>query len=160
VPGLSANGLTWCAGERRYGPAPDPLEVGPREVATVCVEDPVAGRALADVLTGLADPEDGVVDSGGGRVALVPPGALLPDLTVAANLALGLRAHSDADRRGRVQHAARLLEVEGALGPGRPTHGWRSAGASWRSRWATRPARARSSSATCPAGPAGTRSAG
>ena len=117
MPGLSANGLTWCAGGLRYGLAPEPLEVGPREVATVCVEDPVAGRALADVLTGLADPEDGVVDSGGGRVALVPPGgALLPDLTVAANLALGLRAHSDADRRGRVQHAARLLEVEGALG--------------------------------------------
>jgi putrescine transport system ATP-binding protein len=115
VPGLSAHGLTWCAARRRYGLAPDPLELGPREVATVCAADPLAGRALADVLAGLAGPEDGdlAID---GRVALVPPGgALLPDLTVAANLALGLRAHSAADLRARVEHAARLLQVEGAL---------------------------------------------
>jgi ABC-type taurine transport system ATPase subunit len=115
VPGLSAHGLTWCAANLRYGLAPDPLEVAPREVATVYAADPVAGRALADVLAGLASPEGGELGAGG-RVALVPPGgALLPDLTVAANLGLGLRAHSAADRRARVEHAARLLQVEGAL---------------------------------------------
>ncbi|HEV7658021.1 MAG TPA: hypothetical protein VGP36_25245 [Mycobacteriales bacterium] len=115
MPGLSARGLTWRAGPGRYGLAPDPLEVAPREIVTVCAADPVAGRALADVLAGLAEPEDGTLEVDG-RVALVPPGgALLPDLTVAANLALGLRAHSAADLRGRVERAARLLQVEGAL---------------------------------------------
>jgi NitT/TauT family transport system ATP-binding protein len=98
----------------RYGLEPDPLEVPPREIATV-VAEPVAGRALADVLAGLADPEAGTLGLDG-PVALVPPGgALLPDLTIADNLGLGLRAHSAADRRGRVEHAARLLQVEGAL---------------------------------------------
>jgi hypothetical protein len=115
VPGLSVRGLTWCAARRWYGLSPDPLELGPREVATVCADDPVAARALADVLAGLAPAGDGTVEAGG-RVALVPPGgALLPDLTVAANLALGLRAHSAVDLRARVEHAARLLQVEGAL---------------------------------------------
>jgi hypothetical protein len=40
VPGLSAHGLTWCAADLRYGLAPDPLEIAPREVATVCATDP------------------------------------------------------------------------------------------------------------------------
>jgi hypothetical protein len=115
VPGLSVRGLTWWAARRRYGLAPDPLEVGPREVATVCAADPRVARSLADVLAGLAAAEDGSVRTDG-RVALVPPGgALLPDLTVAANLGLGLRAHSSVDLRARVEHAARLLQVEGAL---------------------------------------------
>jgi putrescine transport system ATP-binding protein len=115
VPGLSVRGLTWSAARRRYGLAPDPLELGPREVATVCAADPLVARSLADVLAGLAAAEDGDVLLEG-RVALVPPGgALLPDLTVAANLALGLRAHSAVDLRARVEHAARLLQVEGAL---------------------------------------------
>jgi ABC-type transporter Mla maintaining outer membrane lipid asymmetry ATPase subunit MlaF len=115
VPGLSVRGLTWCAARHRYGLAPDPLELGRREVGTVRAADPLVARSLADVLAGLAAPEDGELATGG-RVALVPPGgALLPDLTVAANLALGLRAHSAVDLRGRVVHAARLLQVEGAL---------------------------------------------
>ncbi|HST66318.1 MAG TPA: hypothetical protein VLM05_14125 [Mycobacteriales bacterium] len=120
MPGLSARGLTWWAyprgtGRRRYGLAPDPVEVGPREVGTVRAADPLVARSLADVLAGLAAAADGSVDSDG-RVALVPPGgALLPDLTVAANLGLGLRAHSAVDLRARVEHAARLLQVEGAL---------------------------------------------
>jgi putrescine transport system ATP-binding protein len=121
VPGLSVRGLTWSAARRRYGLAPDPLELGPREVATVRAADPLVARSLADVLAGLAAAEDGRIELDGrvgldGRVALVPPGgALLPDLTVAANLALGLRAHSAVDLRARVEHAARLLQVEGAL---------------------------------------------
>jgi ABC-type polar amino acid transport system ATPase subunit len=120
VPGLSARGLTWWVstrphGRRRYGLAPDPVEVGPREVGTVRAADPLVARSLADVLSGLAAPSDGALDADG-RVALVPPGgALLPDLTVAANLGLGLRAHSAVDLRARVEHAARLLQVEGAL---------------------------------------------
>ena len=114
MPGLSVRGLTWWVSRRRYGLSPDPVEVGPREVGTVRAADPLVARSLADVLAGLASASDGTVESG--RVALVPPGgALLPDLTVAANLGLGLRAHSAVDLRARVEHAARLLQVEGAL---------------------------------------------
>ena len=87
------------------------------EVATVLAPAEV-GRALADVLAGLAAPEEGElrVAGGTGRVALVPPGgALLPDMTVADNLALGLTVRSAADLRARVEVSARLLQVDGAL---------------------------------------------
>jgi ABC-type taurine transport system ATPase subunit len=87
------------------------------KVATVLAPAEV-GRALADVLAGLAPPEEGEVQVAGaaGRVALVPPGgALLPDLKVADNLALGLTVRSASDRRAQVEPAARLLQVDGAL---------------------------------------------
>lgn len=114
MSGLLVRGLVWCVAGIRYGLDPDPLTVAAHEVATVRAPAAV-GRALADVLAGLATAEDGTVELAG-RVALVPPGgALLPDLTVAANLALGLRAHSTADRTARIEPAARLLQVEGAL---------------------------------------------
>ena len=104
----------WCAAGRRYGLDPDPLVAARGGVATVLAPAEV-GRALADVLAGLAAAEEGEVWPDGG-VALVPPGgALLPDLTVLDNLALGLTARSAADRRARVEVAARLLQVDGAL---------------------------------------------
>ncbi len=119
MSGLRAPELVWRADGRRHRLDPDPLVVGRGEVAAVLAV-PAVGRALADVLAGLAEPEGGEVrvedGAGVGRVALVPPGgALLPDLTVAGNLALGLRVRSDADRLARVAPAARLLEVDGAL---------------------------------------------
>lgn len=113
LSGLLVRGLVWCAGRERFALDPDPLRLAARQLGTV-VASPAAGRALADVLAGLATREDGEVDVG--RVALVPPGgALLPTLTVEDNLGLGLRVRSAADLRARVEPAARLLQVEGAL---------------------------------------------
>lgn len=114
MSGLLARGLVWCSQDTRWGLDPDPLELVGRGVATV-LAPPAAGRALADVLAGFAAAEAGTVEVVG-RVALVPPGgALLPDLTVAENLALGLRTRSAADRRARIEPTARLLQVDGAL---------------------------------------------
>ena len=115
MSGLRTRRLVWCAAGRRHALDPDPREADRGRVATVLAA-PEVGRALADVLAGLAVPEEGEVQRGGGRVALVPPGgALLPDLTVAANLALGLTVRSAADARARVEVFARLLQVDGAL---------------------------------------------
>ena len=115
MSGLRTHRLVWCAADRRHALDPDPLVAERGEVATVLAPAEV-GRALADVLAGLAERESGEVRLGAGGVALVPPGgALLPDLTVAANLALGLTVRSAADLRARVAVAARLLQVDGAL---------------------------------------------
>jgi hypothetical protein len=113
VPDLLVRGLVWRAEGRRWGLDPDPLPIAGAP-ATVRVPGAAVGRALADVLAGLA-----AAEAGGplpSRVALVPPGgALLPDLSVADNLAFGLEVHSDADRRARIEPAARRLQVDGAL---------------------------------------------
>ena len=115
MSGLCTRRLVWCAAGRRYRLDPEPLEVDRGQVATV-LAPPEVGRALADVVAGLATPEEGEPPAAGGEIALVPPGgALLPDLTVAANLALGLVVRSAADARARVEVAARLLQVDGAL---------------------------------------------
>ena len=119
MSGLRTRQLVWRADGRRHRLDPDPL-VAERGEAAAVLASPAVGRALADVLAGLAEPEGGEVcidgGAGVGRVAVVPPGgALLPDLTVAGNLALGLRVRSDADRLARVAPAARLLEVDGGL---------------------------------------------
>lgn len=115
MSGLRTRRLVWCAAGVPYRLVPDRLEADRGRVAIVLAA-PVVGRALADVLTGLTPPEAGEVQHGGAGVALVPPGgALLPDLTVAGNLALGLTVRSAADARARVAVAARLLQVDGAL---------------------------------------------
>lgn len=114
MSGLCTRRLVWCASGRRYRLEPEELTVDRGAVAAV-LAPPDVGRALADVLTGLAAPEEGE-PLPAAEVALVPPGgALLPDLTVAANLALGLTVRSAADARARVEVAARLLQVDGAL---------------------------------------------
>ncbi len=53
MSGLCTRRLVWCAAGRRYRLDPEPLEVDRGQVATV-LAPPEVGRALADVVAGLA----------------------------------------------------------------------------------------------------------
>ena len=120
VPGLCVRGLVWRGANGRHRLEPDPLDVPPGASAGVVAPGP-AGRALADVLTGaVAAPAGEVLAAGApvrsGAVALVPPGgAVLPHLTVEANVAYG-PAYGRGHRRDEVLPAARLLQVDSLLG--------------------------------------------
>jgi ABC-type thiamine transport system ATPase subunit len=113
-----------------------PIVVEPGEVIAVVVAAARVGAALADVLVGLAPPCSGTVTvagtviaaggTGGGPpprrpnpqlVALIPAGgALLPHLSVAANIGFGDRFHADRGaREGQVTELAELFRVAGVL---------------------------------------------
>lgn len=117
MSGLFAVGLIWSVGADRHRIEPDPLVARPRRITAVVVPTAPVGRALADVLAGLAGPAAGSIElSGPGRVALVPPGgALLPHLTVAENIAYGPATRGREHRRVAVEPAARLLQVDSLL---------------------------------------------
>jgi ABC-type sulfate/molybdate transport systems ATPase subunit len=100
--------------------------VGPGEVAAV-VGSPEVGSALADVLVGLTPPLAGTtgIENRAAptarpdprRVALVPVGgALLPQRTVAQNIAFGARTTANPQaRESRVTELAQLFRVAGVL---------------------------------------------
>lgn len=114
VRGLLVSGLVWRVRDNRYRLDPDPLAVLPGSGVGVLAPPEVA-RALADVLAGFGPRVAGTVQASG-PVALVPPGgALLPHLTVGANLAFGPAARRREHRRAAVEPAARLLQVDSVL---------------------------------------------
>jgi iron(III) transport system ATP-binding protein len=133
LAGIRLDGLVWDAGGRFVldGSAEDVLTVPPGDVAVVVAEQspehPVA-TVFADVVVGLAVPVAGTVRVEGsgwaeGRpdprvVALVPAGGgLLPQRSVAQNIAYGIRAgHSAASRKRRVSELAELFAVAAVLG--------------------------------------------
>lgn len=117
MSGLLASGVVWRVGDHRYrlDPDPDPVRVPGGRCAGVLASAEV-GRALADVLAGFGPRLAGTVDVGHRPVALVPPGgALLPHLTVAANVALGPASRHREHREAAVEPAARLLQVDSVL---------------------------------------------
>jgi len=132
LAGMRLDGLVWDAGGRfALDGRPDvSVVVQPGEIAVLVAEQtaqrPVAS-ALADVLVGLALPVAGRVRVEGchwpqGRpdprvVALVPAGGgLIPQRTVAQNIAYGFRAgHSAATRKRRVVELAEMFGVAAVL---------------------------------------------
>jgi len=132
LAGMRLDGLVWDAGDRfALDGQPDvSVVVPPGEVAVLVAEQsarrPVA-TALADVLVGLALPVAGRVRVEGchwpqGRpdprvVALVPAGGgLIPQRTVAQNIAYGIHAgHSAATRKRRVVELAEMFGVAAVL---------------------------------------------
>jgi ABC-type taurine transport system ATPase subunit len=121
--GLVLRHLVWAVGDQAFATS-DPLCVLQGEVVAVLAE-PEVGTALADVLLGLARPIHGAVlvdewdaarPSGLRRIALVPAGGgLLPHLTVAKNIGIGLLASRPRDRRTKALRLARELRLEGAF---------------------------------------------
>jgi ABC-type polar amino acid transport system ATPase subunit len=124
LAGIQLDDLVWDVGGRVA--LSGSILVGPGEVAAV-VAPPEVGAALADILVGLAPPVAGTVAiSGRGAlaarpdprlVALVPVGgALLPQRTVAQNIAFGDRATANPQaRENRVTKLAQLFRVAGVL---------------------------------------------
>jgi ABC-type lipoprotein export system ATPase subunit len=121
--GLELRRLVWAVGDRAFATS-DPLRVSPGEVAAVLAA-PDVGTALADVLVGLARPRQGEVrvdewdaarPSGLRRIALIPAGGgLLPHLTVAKNIGVGLLASRPRERRAKALRLTRELRLEGAF---------------------------------------------
>ncbi|HEX6754493.1 MAG TPA: hypothetical protein VF109_00955 [Mycobacteriales bacterium] len=120
MPGLVALHLVWEAAGERHRLDPDEVVAEPGRCVGVHAGAP-AGRALADVLTGSVAALAGELTAGGapvrpGAVALVPPGgAVLPHLTVEANIAYGPATRGREHRRVAVGPAARLLQVDSLL---------------------------------------------
>jgi ABC-type branched-subunit amino acid transport system ATPase component len=124
LAGIRLDGLVWDAGGR-VG-LPGSIRVGPGEVVAV-VATAAVGTAFADVLVGLAPPVAGTarIDDHGapaGRpdprlITLVPAGgALLPQRTVAQNIAFGDRCTANSQARdNRVVELAQLFRVAGVL---------------------------------------------
>lgn len=114
MSGLLARGLVWRVRDHRYRLDPDTVRLDGGGCAGV-LAPPEAARALADVLAGFGPKLAGTVEVAG-PVALVPPGgALLPHLTVAANVALGPAFRHREHREAAVEPAARLLQVDSVL---------------------------------------------
>jgi ABC-type sulfate/molybdate transport systems ATPase subunit len=124
LAGIRLDGLVWDAEERVA--LSGSIVIEPGQVAAV-VAAPAAGAALADILVGLAPPVAGTAGiEGRGRpahrpdprlVTLVPVGgALLPQRTVAQNIAFGDRATTNPQARdNRVTELAQLFRVAGVL---------------------------------------------
>jgi ABC-type taurine transport system ATPase subunit len=121
MPGLRARRLEWQAADGRRRVEPDPVVAEPGCCVGVLAPGP-AGRMLADLLTGVRTALAGSVTTDGdvpvrpGAVALVPAGgAVLPHLTVEANIAYGPAFRGREQRRAEVEPAARLLQVDSLL---------------------------------------------
>jgi ABC-type nitrate/sulfonate/bicarbonate transport system ATPase subunit len=124
LAGIRLDGLVWGAAQRLA--LSGSIVIEPGEVAAV-VADPAAGAALADVLIGLAAPVAGTarIENRGTLahrpdprlVTLVPVGgALLPQRTVAQNIAFGDRVTTNPPaRENRVTELAQLFRVAGVL---------------------------------------------
>jgi ABC-type nitrate/sulfonate/bicarbonate transport system ATPase subunit len=124
LAGIRLDGLVWDAEGQVCLRAR--IRVGPGQVVAV-VADPAVGAALADVLVGLAPPVAGTarIDGRGGPagrpdprlITLVPVGgALLPQRTVAQNIAFGDRCTANPQaRENRVAELAQLFRVAGVL---------------------------------------------
>lgn len=119
MTGVELRGLIW-ADSQSYQLDVDPLRLAAGEIGVIVAEG-AAGRALADVLVGLARPLQGTVcvreapvndlPPGARGIALVPSGGgLLPHLTVERNVGFGL----DGKVKRSARHA-RVTEVLGAL---------------------------------------------
>lgn len=114
MSGLCVSGLVWRVHDQRFRLEPDPVDV-PAGVVVGVLAAPEVARALADVVAGFGPLVAGTVTADG-PVALVPPGgALLPHLTVQANLTVGPAFRHREHRAAAAEPAARLLQVDSLL---------------------------------------------